>query len=213
VAITSSCSGPGACGGALGDERVAGGEQPRGGGERAVEDGAVDPVLEQALLAPHVRDPHPARHLRAVPLQPLPCALLGSRHRPVLLLLLRLHGRRSLAGHRRLRWRLLGLGRPSRRRPVVRSGDVADRRRRRLLQLARWWQRPLLRARLRVGRRHAQPGPFLLHALDKARCCAVQVQLAASSRGGKERSGKDQPGIGGSERRRASGRVEVGGCC
>jgi len=82
VAITSSCSGPGACGGALGDERVAGGEQPRGGGERAVEDGAVDPVLEQPLLAPHVRDPHPARHLRAVPLQPLPRALLPRRRRP-----------------------------------------------------------------------------------------------------------------------------------
>lgn len=36
-----------ACGHALGNERVAGSEQPRGGDEQAIEDGAVDPVLEQ----------------------------------------------------------------------------------------------------------------------------------------------------------------------
>jgi hypothetical protein len=49
-------------------ERVAGSEQPRGGGEQAIEDGAVDPVLEQPPLAPRhhifgIRN-HPAISVR-----------------------------------------------------------------------------------------------------------------------------------------------------
>jgi len=175
-------------GGALGDERVAGGEQARGGGERAVEDGAVDPVLEQPLLAPHLRDPHPPRHFGAMPLQPLPRALLRPRRRPprhklpaaaasrrrrcflrrcaALLLRLRLSG-----NHRWRRRLVVGLGRrPCRRRPmVVRSGAAAGSRR--LLQLVLRGQP--LRAWLRVvGRRHG-------HAVRPSDTADAVVQLAA----------------------------------
>ena len=66
---------------ALGDERPARREQA-GRHQRAVEDGAVHPVLEQLLLPPHLGHPHPPGHLPPVPLQPLPRAhLLVSCHR------------------------------------------------------------------------------------------------------------------------------------
>jgi hypothetical protein len=127
---------------ARGDERVAGVEQAGGGGERAVEDGAVDPVLEQALLAPHVRDAHPSRHLRPVPLQPLPRALLprgaeastsgggggGILRGSAVLLLLRLRCPRP---RRPSGLVVVGLGRACLRLPLLGRLQVGDRRPRR----------------------------------------------------------------------------------